>query len=320
MISKISFSYLIPVRNGMPFLPNFRKIIDQLSERTNDEVLIVNDASTDGTDDFLYRWSKENPALNVLTNKAPGLVNALNLGIRESSHNWIARFDVDDVYSPRRLELQGNAVQQNTAAIFSDYTISTKSGIKLSSIRTAISNEATRISLIQSRRTPHPAVIFNKAAIQSVGGYHIDDFPCEDLSLWLRLSKTGQIATVPFELLKYRLNPTSISSTQRFNMKLKKVAILNQYPITQLEVMTFISMFQEYAQLIESSHSALNRIASSLSEIQECSKIYGYSLPKRSEIFAQESLRTTLSLGIEDNRNLYERIIRNSYKKLSSPL
>jgi hypothetical protein len=173
--------------------------------------------------------------------------------------------------------------------------------------------------LINNRRTPHPGVIFNKAAVQSVGGYQVEDFPCEDLSLWLRLSKDNQICTAPYELMNYRINPSSISSTQRMKMKSKKLEILEKYPVTQNEVMKFISHFSEYITLFESSPSGLNRIASSLQEIKQYSKILGYELPKNSEITNQITLSQRLNLRIETGRNVYEMIIRNLYKKLSSP-
>jgi hypothetical protein len=102
-------------------------------------------------------------------------------------------------------------------------------------------------------------------------------------------------------------------------MKSKKLEILEKYPVTQNEVMKFISHFSEYITLFESSPSGLNRIASSLQEIKQYSKILGYELPKNSEITNQITLSQRLNLRIETGRNVYEMIIRNLYKKLSSP-
>ena len=292
-------------------------MIDQLSHNSNDEVLIVNDGSIDGTGKFLDLWSKDNPALRVLNNKAPGLVNALNLGVKECSNEWIARFDVDDTYSLQRLDVQEKAIESNTAAIFSDYAIATRNGRILSKVRSAISSEATRISLIQNRRTPHPGVIFNRCAVQSVGGYILDDFPCEDLSLWLRLSKHDQIRTVPFELMKYRINPGSISSTQNAKMISKKREVLKKHPLSQAEIIDFVSRFDEYVELVSSSTMAVNRIASLLQEIQQCSNLFGYSLPKTKNIVSQSTFINASNLAKENIRNFYELVIRNSYKKIS---
>lgn len=316
---RVAFSYLIPVRNGMDFLPKFRNVIDTYSINTNDEVVIINDTSSDGTEDFLKSWSKKNPAVKVLNNLSPGLVNALNLGISECGHEWIARFDVDDVYSSERLNLQSAAIEKDTAAIFCDYSISTKSGTRLSSIKSGISSEATRISLIRSRRTPHPGVIFNREAVLNAGGYRVEDFPCEDLSLWLRLSNTHKIATVPIELLNYRINPGSISSSQRVNMKAKKYEILKRYPITKDEVFRYVSMFQDYINFTKSFSFPINRVSASLEEIQACSRVFEYAVPKRSEFMEYSRLKDGIQIEVEKFRNIYELLARNSYKRFSNP-
>ena len=316
----MAFSYLIPIRNGLAFLPAFRIMIDNLSRNTNDEIVIVNDGSTDGTGEFLGLWSKDNPALKIVNNKISGLVNALNLGISECSNKWIARFDVDDTYSLQRLDLQAENIHGDIAAIFSDYTIATRNGVIVSKVRSAIFSEATRISLVKNRRTPHPGVIFNKAAVQSVGGYILDDFPCEDLSLWLRLSKNYPVGSVPIDLIKYRINPGSVSSTQRTKMTLKKHDILKKYPLTKSEILDFASRFEEYIESVNDASMAVNRIASSLQEIQHCSEIYGYSLPKTKEIIRDSTFVNNFKLKKEDARNLCELIIRNSYKRMSKPI
>ena len=318
--TRVAFSYLIPVRNGMRFLPKFRNQIDAFCADSNDEVVIINDTSSDDTEKFLKVWSAENPALKVLNNSSPGLVNALNLGILECSNDWIARFDVDDLYSSERLISQAFAIESNTAAIFCDYSISSQNGFRLSSIKTGISSEATRISLIRNRRTPHPGVVFNREAVLNAGGYRVEDFPCEDLSLWLRLSRSHKITTVPIELLNYRINPESISSSQRVKMKSKKYEILKKYAVSNQEVLSYISMFQDYVNLTKSSSFSFNRIVTSLDEIQAYSKIFGYLIPKQNEIIEYSGLRNEFEFGIERFRNAYGLLARNSYKRFSNPM
>jgi glycosyltransferase involved in cell wall biosynthesis len=319
MSKRVAFSYLIPVRDGMKFLPNFRKDIDSISKNSNDQIVIVNDASSDETEIFLRKWSATNPALKVLNNPSPGLVNALNLGLSECNNDWIARFDVDDIYSIDRLSIQSYAIQKDTAAIFCDYSISTINGVRLSSIKTGISSEATRISLIRNRRTPHPGVIFNKEAVLGVGGYRIDDFPCEDLSLWLRLSHRNKISSVPFELLNYRVNPGSISSSNRVNMMKKKYEILNTFPITIDEVLLHISSFQDYMEFTSSLSYPINRVVASLGDIHTCSRIFGYTIPKKNEIIGRSRDRDELSFRKEMIRNTFELVARNTYKRFSNP-
>jgi hypothetical protein len=59
------------------------------------------------------------------------------------------------------------------------------------------------------------------------GGYREEDFPAEDISLWLRMSKSGNLITAPKVLLNYRLSQTSISGGNR-NLALEKTRRLIQ--------------------------------------------------------------------------------------------
>jgi hypothetical protein len=78
----------------------------------------------------------------------------------------------------------------------------------------AIHKSAVAMSLSRSQRTPHPGVLFDRERVFSAGGYIENDFPAEDLSLWLRLSREGNLVGVPKVLLNYRVSRTSISGSQ----------------------------------------------------------------------------------------------------------
>ena len=176
------------VKNGAPFLENsLTQIKKNIS--TGDEVIIVNDGSVDSTIKILEKWKRKIENLRILDSRGLGLVYSLNLGIREASNEWIARFDVDDNYSDNRLAEQRTLIENNVAAIFCDYNFFDHSNKSLGFIPTGILPSATALSLISSQRTPHPGVIFSKTAAYAAGLYRSEDFPAEDISLWLRMAK-----------------------------------------------------------------------------------------------------------------------------------
>ena len=218
-------TFLMPVKNGDLFLDNSMRSIENLSLE-GDEILIVNDMSTDRTSRILEEFSTLNSQISVLNNSKPGLVNALNLGIQNARHDLIARVDVDDLYMDNRVSSQLAVFDDDTVAVLSDYSLFSDSSGELGSIVSAVYPVATSCSLIASQRTPHSSVIFSREAVIEAGGYRSEDFPAEDLSLWLRLSRLGNIKSVPEVLLKYRLNPLGITSTQRHKMLTKKESLL----------------------------------------------------------------------------------------------
>lgn len=223
-------SVLLPIRNGEKYISNLRNSIE-INIEANDEVVIINDGSTDGTLHLLKDWASQNSQVNLIDTNGIGLVAALNLGLKQSSNEWIARFDVDDVYKNNRIQEQKKLISDKNVAIFCDYSLTTENLRKIGTLPTAIFKEAVSLSLISSQRTPHPGVLFNRSAVIDVGGYREQDFPAEDLSLWLRLSRIGNLVSVPKVLLEYRVSRNSISGSRRSSALEKKNQLLEKFSI-----------------------------------------------------------------------------------------
>jgi len=238
---------LMPVKNGSEFLLNcIRNLESFLSPM--DEILVVDDNSTDGTSRILEKWVNKNSQVRVIVNKGSGIVDALNLGLKEARFEWIARVDVDDDYSCNRLFAQKHLIQSEVVAIFSDYEFYYEGIRLLGTIRSAVFSPAVSVSLISAQRTAHPSVLFNKSAALSVGGYISQDFPAEDLSLWLRMSRLGKLVSSPEVLLHYRVGKSSVSSTKRDAMIIKKQELLSKIRVNPSDV----ALFQEnYFELFE---------------------------------------------------------------------
>jgi glycosyltransferase involved in cell wall biosynthesis len=232
--SDTHISFIMPVKNGIDFLPVIRKDIES-NLGSDDEIIIVNDNSLDGTGPYLKSWAKNQSQLRVIDSSGDGIVDALNLGLAKANNDWIARFDVDDRYHPMRIEKQRTHITKSAVAIFSDYEVIDEMGTSYGKISSPILPNPTSLSLLQSNRTAHSSVIFNKNAVIDVGGYIKSDFPAEDLSLWLRLSKVGDLITVPELLLKYVIRKGSVTNQKRAaalgkkNELIQKIGISNSY-------------------------------------------------------------------------------------------
>ena len=70
------------------------------------ELIIVDDASTDGTREILQAYAGEDSRIRLfLKEKNEGLAVARNLGIAEARGEWVTFLDADDLYSPEMLRL-----------------------------------------------------------------------------------------------------------------------------------------------------------------------------------------------------------------------
>lgn len=209
-----SVSFLLPVKNGEKFIDRSLRYMEQ-NLSADDEIVIVNNGSTDNTLNILNNWAKFKSNIKIINSQKQGLVNALNTGIEAAEKEWIARFDVDDVYPANRISETKKFLSYDISCVFSDYQLGTDSGKVLGVIPSAIGANQTYLSLVSNRRTAHPSACFNRKAAIEVGGYLEEDFPSEDLSLWLRLSHVGKLVSIPKVLLNYRISPGSVSSINR---------------------------------------------------------------------------------------------------------
>ena len=243
----MKISAVLPIYNGDKYI-NFSlpTILSNLD--VNDELIVVNNGSTDNTEQSLKKWARLDKRINLISLKEPGLVNALNLGLSESSNEWIARFDIDDIYPTNRISEQRRLISPDYVAIFTDYEFISSSNLPLGYVPSAILPAAVSLSLVTSQRTPHPSVLYSKSAVMNVGGYRNIDFPAEDLSLWLRLSKIGKLTSVPLNLLKYRISPGSITSRNQDAITSLTRKLMNTIGLNLDDLSTVVNNYKEFTQ------------------------------------------------------------------------
>src|SRR4051794_31880832 len=96
-------SVLVPVYNGMPYLP---ETIESVRAQTfaDFEIIALDDGSTDGTGSYLS--SVADGRLRIEKLKRGGLSAALNHGLRVARAPVVARIDADDAAMPERFQLQ----------------------------------------------------------------------------------------------------------------------------------------------------------------------------------------------------------------------
>lgn len=106
--NRLWVSAVIPAHNRRQMLC---RALDSVLTQTRppDEVLVVDDGSTDGTPDMIRRHY---PQVTCLEQTNRGVSAARNRGIRRAQHQWIALLDSDDVWLPEKLQAQLEAADQ----------------------------------------------------------------------------------------------------------------------------------------------------------------------------------------------------------------
>ena len=207
-------SLVIPVFNGSKYLSKSISGIVQMAGQ-NDEILIINDGSTDVDMNYWSQLQAIDSRINVIHKNHEGIVSALNTGFAQAKNLFIARMDVDDSCKPERIDLQIKEIIRNpdVGVVFCDYEfVDLNSKDRLGSIPTAVFSNASLLSMVNPQRMPHPGALISKEKFLEVGGYSTQDSPCEDYGLWLRIAEKYSIVSVPEILLEYSISPKSLTS------------------------------------------------------------------------------------------------------------
>lgn len=190
--------------------------IDSVISQTyeNFEFLIINDGSTDGTLKLLNKYKTLDRRLKIISKNNTGLSDSLNIGIKEASGEWIARLDSDDICYKNRLQeqLKCVALNKNVILVGSSYDEIDENGrlVKFHKFPTRSSDINGRL-VGDKTFFPHSSAFYNKKVVVDNGMYRGKIKRAEDLDLWLRLSRVGEIRSLPMNLVGIRKHQDQIS-------------------------------------------------------------------------------------------------------------
>jgi glycosyltransferase involved in cell wall biosynthesis len=99
----ISLSIVVPVFNTSLYL---RRCIDSILNNKSEkiELILVNDGSTDGSDNILNEYARLDNRVKVFHKKNGGLSSARNAGLKLCSGEYVGFIDSDDYISPAYLK------------------------------------------------------------------------------------------------------------------------------------------------------------------------------------------------------------------------
>lgn len=200
---------MLPVYNaGAPLRTAIESILAQ--HGCEFELIVVDDASTDGSGALALRLKDGDPRVKVIQHQENhGLSHTLNQGLELARAPLVARMDQDDEALPHRLREQVaymNARPDVAAAGSYVYHMGARPCYDRL-VQVPTEPEHVHRILKSYNCLYHPSVIMRKAVVESTGGYRADFVNAEDYELWLRLSKNHLVSNIPQALLRYRFSP-----------------------------------------------------------------------------------------------------------------
>jgi glycosyltransferase involved in cell wall biosynthesis len=199
-------SVVIPTFNYRTFVT---EAVDSALAQTYQpvEVIVVDDGSTDRTDEALAPYGDR---IRYLYQANQGLSGARNTGIRAARGRFVALLDSDDLWHPQKLEMQmrylGRHPQVGLLAAAPALDIS--HGWKpLDPWQCQRGTQVTLEHLVIRSRFGPSSVVIRRDCFDRVGFFDPDLRSCEDRDMWIRIAAHFPMVKLPEPLWWYRVHP-----------------------------------------------------------------------------------------------------------------
>ncbi|MGH7806334.1 MAG: glycosyltransferase family 2 protein, partial [Candidatus Binatia bacterium] len=179
----------------------------------NLEVVVVDDGSTDDTVARVAALAERDTRIVLLRQDHGGVAAARNLAIAHATGELIAPLDADDLWEPRKLERQVEALAAAPASVSFVYcwwrNVDSAGRMLYDGPRWRVEGRAferlVEVNFVGNASIP----LIRRAALDEVGGYserlrRENGQGCEDWDLYLRLAERSELRVVPEILVSYR--------------------------------------------------------------------------------------------------------------------
>ena len=215
----MKISVIIPVYNNEKFV---RESVESAVNQTlqPDEIILIDDGSTDNTNEILDELSDEYSIVSMYRVKHGGIGHAINEGIKKSTGDIICWLSSDDIWKPEKLETQKivyDEEKNKDKIIFSDWEEITEFG------DTTRVNRYPFFSTTNFRITCNKSCVVNfstiwipRSIIEKVGLFPTKDYfetnGGEDYYWLLRSIRLNiDYVHIPVSLVKYRVHDNMLT-------------------------------------------------------------------------------------------------------------
>lgn len=218
-------SVIIPTYNRRELVA--RAVLSVLEQtRQPDELLVVDDGSSDGTAESLRR--QFGSGVRVIETPQRGVAAARNTGVRASGGEWLAFLDSDDRWLPEKLAVQLAWLGSNPEAqICQTEEIWIRNGRRVNPrLRHRKPSGTIFLASLELCLVSPSAVLLRRSLFERVGGFDESFLACEDYDLWLRISRDTPIWLIDRPLVVKHGGHADQLSRQHWGMDRFRIAAI----------------------------------------------------------------------------------------------
>ncbi|MCU8104645.1 glycosyltransferase [Shewanella sp. SM101] len=229
-------SVIIPSYNHVDYIENaINSVLSQ--DYPNFELIVIDDSSSDGSDVLLVQLSSKHKFIYVKNNHNLGLSKSLNKALNYAKGEFISLLASDDIFMTNKLSecislFNESANFQSISFVFANAlfmdNLSNPSPVELDGalVDNLIdyycanrpyliqADSVSYIDLLRGNFIPALSVLINRRYLDMVGGFD-EGYILEDLSLWLKLARYGQVKKSNKNVAFYRLHDSNTTNLKK---------------------------------------------------------------------------------------------------------
>ena len=197
-------SVVIPTRDRLELLRHAVNSVLKQSQ-ADLELIIVDDASEDGTAGYLAELQRHYDRIRTLRNAVPcGGAGARNQGISHSRGQWIAFLDDDDEWLPEKLQRQLQLLDSSASAVACSCNFVMRFSSGRSKLVQVPPYATLQQLLLENELGSASLCICSSKVLRDIGGFDASLRSGQDQDLWVRVRQHGDVVVCGEPLVLYR--------------------------------------------------------------------------------------------------------------------